>query len=47
LQSLLQTLATTPNGPCVEQRVLYSNGAGLARAHGAQLIDALVAFGLS
>ncbi|WP_126970636.1 hypothetical protein [Xanthomonas sp. BRIP62411] len=47
LQTLLQTLATTPNGPRVEQRVLYSNGAGLARAQGAQLIDALVEFGLS
>ncbi|PPU18650.1 hypothetical protein [Xanthomonas arboricola] len=47
LQALLQTLATTPDGPCVEQRVLYSNGAGLARAQGAQLLDALVDFGLS
>lgn len=47
LQSLLHTLATTPNGPRVEQRVLYSNGAGLARAHGARLIDALFDFGLS
>lgn len=47
LQTLLQTLATTPDGPCVEQRVLYSNGAGLARARGAQLLDALVDFGLS
>ncbi|RXD94434.1 hypothetical protein DB776_18250, partial [Xanthomonas perforans] len=27
LQTLLRTLATTPNGPRVEQRVLYSNGA--------------------
>ncbi|PPV09054.1 hypothetical protein XBLMG947_0466 [Xanthomonas bromi] len=47
LQTLLQTLATTANGPRVEQRVLYTNGAGLAREHGAQLIDALVAFRLS
>lgn len=47
LQTLLQTLATTPNGPRVEQRVLYSNGAGFARAQGAQLLDALVDFGLS
>ncbi|OOX23725.1 hypothetical protein Xazr_20065 [Xanthomonas campestris pv. azadirachtae] len=47
LQTLLQTLATTPNGPRIEQRVLYSNGAGLARADGARLIEALVAFGLS
>ncbi|NIJ93878.1 hypothetical protein FHT12_002575 [Xanthomonas campestris] len=47
LQTLLQTLATTPNGPRVEQRVLYSNGAGFARAQGAQLIEALVEFGLS
>lgn len=35
LQTLLQTLATTPNGPRVEQRVLYSNGAGLACARSA------------
>jgi hypothetical protein len=47
LQALLRTLSTTPNGPRVEQRVLYSNGAGFARAQGAQLIDALVGFGLS
>lgn len=35
LQTLLQTPATTPNGPRVEQRVLYSNGAGLACARSA------------
>ncbi|MBB5864760.1 radical SAM protein [Xanthomonas sp. 3058] len=47
LQVLLRTLSTTPDGPRVEQRVLYSNGAGFARAQGEQLIDALVDFGLS
>ncbi|MEB2181184.1 hypothetical protein VDS28_05070 [Xanthomonas campestris pv. campestris] len=47
LQTLLQTLAHTRNGPQVAQRVLYSNGAGLARSHGQALIDALVDFDLS
>ncbi len=47
LLTLLHTLATTPNGPRVEQRVLYSNGAGLARAHAERLLDALVDFGVS
>ncbi len=47
LQTLLHTLSTTPDGPCVEQRVLYSNGAGLARTHGERLLDALVDFRVS
>ncbi|MCC4602969.1 hypothetical protein [Xanthomonas campestris] len=47
LQTLLQTLSQTPDGPQVEQRVLYSNGAGLARAQGRHLLDALSQFGLS
>lgn len=47
LQTLLQTLSTTAEGPQVEQRVLYSNGAGLARAHGGRLLEALLQFGLS
>ncbi|WP_170292312.1 hypothetical protein [Xanthomonas maliensis] len=47
LQRLLQTLSASSHGPQVEQRVLYSNGAGLARSAGATLVDALVAFELS
>ncbi len=47
LQALLQTLSATAAGPQVEQRVLYSNGAGLARAQGGRLLDALSDFRLS
>jgi hypothetical protein len=35
------------DGVSVDERVLYSNGAGFARAGGERLIDALVNFGLS
>jgi hypothetical protein len=35
------------DGVPVDERVLYSNGAGFAHAGGARLIDALAAFGLS
>lgn len=45
---LLNTLAVAErDGVVVEERVLYSNGAGFARGRGAELIAALQAFGLS
>ncbi len=45
---LLQTLgAAEREGLLVEQRVLYSNGAGFARGHGEVLLQALQRFGLS
>ncbi|MFM9928019.1 hypothetical protein VLK31_33965 [Variovorax sp. H27-G14] len=45
---LLDVLATAEHsGVVVEERVLYSNGAGFAAPRGAQLRDALQAFGLS
>jgi hypothetical protein len=45
---LLQTLGEAErDGLLVEQRVLYSNGAGFARSKGDALLDALQRFGLS
>lgn len=45
---LLETLAAEEHrGAVIDERVLYSNGAGLARARGGELIDALRRFGLS
>ncbi|MGO1001483.1 hypothetical protein [Lysobacter sp. CA196] len=45
---LLDTLAAAErDGVAVEERVLYSNGAGFARGRGAELIAALQRFGLS
>lgn len=45
---LLDTLAAGErDGPVVEERVLYSNGAGFAAPRGAQLRSALQDFGLS
>lgn len=45
---LLDTLgAAERDGATVEERVLYSNGAGFARGRGEELIAALQAFGLS
>lgn len=45
---LLDTLgAAERDGVAVEERVLYSNGAGFARGRGEELIAALQAFGLS
>lgn len=46
IADLAATLATTPNGPRIEQRVFYSNFVGFAPAQAAQLIDALGDFGL-
>lgn len=43
--TLLDVLGGIRNGPCVDERVLYTNGAGLARdAH--RLLPAMRAFGL-
>ncbi|QDH71911.1 hypothetical protein FKV23_15385 [Lysobacter alkalisoli] len=48
LLQLLETLsAEERRGAAINERVLYSNGAGLARARGDELIDALRRFGLS
>lgn len=47
LQLLDVLAAGERDGPVVEERVLYSNGAGFAAPRGAQLRDALQAFGLS
>jgi hypothetical protein len=46
--AMLRTLdEAARDGVPVDERVLYSNGAGFAHANGERLIDALVAFGLS
>lgn len=47
LLRLLETLDDAGMAPFVEQRVLYSNGAGLAGPRGTELLTALRDFGLS
>lgn len=47
LLQLLACLSDPADLPDVEQRVLYSNGAGLAAIRGAELLTALERFGLS
>lgn len=47
LLRLLATLSAPESAAFIEQRVLYSNGAGLAGPRGEELLGALRAFGLS